>query len=69
MGKLIIKGWSKPSDEIPQPTSIIMGANLRKNSEKLSKPKKPSTHQKPPMTQGRPPVSQFPMARRGGGQP
>jgi hypothetical protein len=30
MGKLIIKGWSKPGDEIAQPTGVIMGRNLRK---------------------------------------
>jgi hypothetical protein len=29
MGKLIIEGWSKPGDEIPQPTGILMGRNLR----------------------------------------
>jgi hypothetical protein len=30
MGKLIIEGWSKPGAEIPQSTSIVTGANLRR---------------------------------------
>jgi len=42
MGNLTIKGWSTSSDEIPQPTSIILGRNLRKpkqlsEAEKLFK--------------------------------
>jgi hypothetical protein len=38
MGNLTIKGWSKPGDEIPQPTGIVMGRNLR-NPEQLSEDK------------------------------
>jgi hypothetical protein len=30
MGKHIHEGWYTSSDEIPQPTSIIRGRNLRK---------------------------------------
>jgi hypothetical protein len=30
MGNLTIKGWSTSSDEIPQPTGIVLGRNLRK---------------------------------------
>jgi hypothetical protein len=30
MGNLTIKGWYTSSDEIPQPTSIVTGKNLRK---------------------------------------
>ena len=37
MAKVIDHGWSTSSDEIPQPTSIIMGANLRKPSDEASK--------------------------------
>jgi hypothetical protein len=33
MGAVTHHGWSKPGDEIPQPTSIITGKNLRKNFE------------------------------------
>jgi hypothetical protein len=29
MGNLTIKGWSTSSHEIPQPTGILMGRNLR----------------------------------------
>jgi hypothetical protein len=29
MGTVTHHGWSKPGDEIPQPTGIIMGRNLR----------------------------------------
>jgi hypothetical protein len=32
MGKVIHRGWSKPGDDIPQPTSIITGTNLRKTT-------------------------------------
>jgi hypothetical protein len=32
--------WSKPSDVIPQPTTIIMGKNLRKSSDAPSTPPK-----------------------------
>jgi hypothetical protein len=40
MGKLINEGWSKPGDEIPQPTSIIMGRNLRKPEPALTEREK-----------------------------
>ena len=30
MGKFINHGWSKPGDDIPQPVSLVTGANLRK---------------------------------------
>jgi hypothetical protein len=30
MGELIWKGWSTKAEDIPQPTSILLGANLRK---------------------------------------
>ena len=30
MGTVKHHGWSKPGDDIPQPTSIIMGKNLRR---------------------------------------
>lgn len=40
MGKVIDRGWSKPSDEIAQPISIVMGKNLRQNSPKPCKPPK-----------------------------
>jgi hypothetical protein len=29
MAKVIHEGWSKPSDVIPRPTSIVTGRNLR----------------------------------------
>jgi hypothetical protein len=31
MGKVTHHGWYKPGDDIPQPTGIIMGRNLRKS--------------------------------------
>jgi hypothetical protein len=34
MGKVINHGWASSSDEIPQPISVVMGRNLRKNSER-----------------------------------
>jgi hypothetical protein len=33
MGKVTDHGWSSSSDEIPEPTSILLVNNLRKNSE------------------------------------
>ena len=33
-GKLIWKGWSTTADQIPQPVSIVFGANLRPKEEK-----------------------------------
>jgi hypothetical protein len=29
MAKHIHEGWAKPSDEIPQPISVVLGGNLR----------------------------------------
>ena len=46
MGKFINHGWSSSSDEIPQPISIVMGRNLRKNSEQDTAKQKPEK-QKP----------------------
>jgi hypothetical protein len=40
MGKATDHGWSTSSDEIAQPTSIVMGRNLRQNSPERSKPQK-----------------------------
>jgi hypothetical protein len=40
MAKLIFEGWSKPGDVIPQPISVVLGRNLRKNSEPSSPPPK-----------------------------
>jgi hypothetical protein len=48
MGKLTIRNWLNPSAPIAQPISIVMGANLRKNSDEAPKPPKanhPSTEQ------------------------
>jgi hypothetical protein len=39
MGTVVLHGWSKPGDEIPQPTGIVMGRNLRK-PEQLSEAEK-----------------------------
>jgi hypothetical protein len=39
MGKFTYHGWPTSSDEIPQPTSIVMGRNLRK-------PRQPSEAEK-----------------------
>jgi hypothetical protein len=33
MGKVTHRGWYSSSDEIPQPISILMGNNLRKDSD------------------------------------
>ena len=39
MAKLINKGWSKPGDDIPQPVGIVLGSNLRQNTEpKIKQP-------------------------------
>jgi hypothetical protein len=40
--KPIIKGWSKPGDEIPQPIGVVLGGNLRQNS----KPRSPRSKDK-----------------------
>jgi len=40
MGKLIYKGLSKPSDEIPQPISVVLDGNLRQTSKSQSPPPK-----------------------------
>jgi hypothetical protein len=37
--KLIYKGLSKLSGEIPQPISVVLGSNLRQNSKPQSLPK------------------------------
>ncbi len=50
MGTVTHHGWRTSSDEIPQPTSIVMGKNLRSNSGKPSKPPKreqPAPKRKP----------------------
>ena len=39
MGKVTDHGWSTSSDEIPQPISILLGRNLRKNFDEASKEK------------------------------
>ena len=41
MGTFTNHGWSTSSDEIPQPTSILLGRKLRANSEQPSKQQKP----------------------------
>jgi hypothetical protein len=51
MGKLTNHGWSTSSDEIPQPTSILLGANLRKNSNEISKKQKEEPKEKEPLPQ------------------
>jgi len=48
MGKVTHHGWSRPDDEIPQPTSILLGRNLRVNSEQPSKQPKPVPVKSPP---------------------
>jgi hypothetical protein len=47
MGKVTDNGWSKPSDQIAQPSSIIMGPHLRQNSDETLKPKQPAPKPKP----------------------
>jgi hypothetical protein len=37
------------SDEIPQPTSILLGSNLRKNSDDTSKKQKEEPKEKEPL--------------------
>jgi hypothetical protein len=43
MAKHIREGLAKPSDEIPQPVSVVPGGNLRQNSK--PKVKQPSPTQ------------------------
>ncbi len=40
MGKVTHHGWYSSSDEIPEPTSILLGKNLRKNYDQASKKQK-----------------------------
>jgi hypothetical protein len=40
MAKHIHEGWSKPGDEIPQPTDVMMGRNLRPPQPELSEREK-----------------------------
>ena len=46
MGKVTWHGWSSSSAEIPQPTSILYGANLKKSSKESSK--EPKVQQEKP---------------------
>jgi hypothetical protein len=41
MGTFTNLGWSTSSDEIPESISIVLGSNLRKNSDRVSKQQKP----------------------------
>jgi hypothetical protein len=43
-----VRGSYSSSDEIPEPVSIVLGSNLRKNSEWVSKQQKP-VQAKPPL--------------------
>jgi hypothetical protein len=37
--KLINRGWARPGDEIAQPVGIVLGGNLRQNTEpKIKQP-------------------------------
>ena len=57
MGKVIFHGGYTSSDDIPQPTSIIMGRNLRSNSETISKQKPKAQTSKPTRDlHGKPPA-------------
>ena len=40
MGKVIHEGWSTSEDDIPQPTSIVMGRNLRPPQSALTEREK-----------------------------
>ena len=51
MGKVTFHGSSRSYDEIPQPTSILMGANLRSNSDAASNKQKPPTLKPKPKKQ------------------
>jgi hypothetical protein len=42
MGKVTHRGWYNSSDEIPEPTSVVLGRNLRGASEPVSKRPKPA---------------------------
>ena len=48
MGKVTYLGSLTSSDEIPQPTSILLGRNLRKNSDEASKQQKEEPKEKEP---------------------
>lgn len=48
MGKVTYLGLLTSSDEIPQPTSILLGKNLRKNSDEASKQQKTEPKEKEP---------------------
>jgi hypothetical protein len=52
MGKVTHHGWYSSSDEIPEPTSILLGSNLRKNSDQASKPQKQDQVKKPQGREG-----------------
>ena len=46
MGKATYHGYENLPDEIPQPISVLLGKNLRKNSEEASKKHHASKKQK-----------------------
>jgi hypothetical protein len=48
MGKVTNHGWVNSSDEIPQPTSILLGRNLRKNPNEISKKETEEPKEKEP---------------------
>ena len=48
MGKVTHLGWATSSDDIPQPVGIVMGRNLRSNSEDAPKPELPTAAKSEP---------------------
>ena len=48
MGKVTYLGSSTSSDEIPQPISILLGRNLRRNFDEASKEQKTKPKEKEP---------------------
>ena len=51
MGKVTWHGWSSSSAEIPQPTSILYGANLKKSSKESSNQPPAPKQEKPKAAQ------------------
>lgn len=51
MGKVTHHGWGNSLADIPQPTSVVMGRNLRRSSDETSKKRKQPTQKSEPKKQ------------------
>ena len=60
MGKTTLRGWRKSQADIPSPTAIVFGRNLRPSTNEKSEPPKSESDHKAPA------VPPAPADKRGG---